>query len=278
MRTVDLFRYLLYCAAGFSAALLVSILVPLCGEGVPLSWLYQGVQWGQTIFLMILPPILWTRFQQHRPVWSYLRLNRVSWPSLLYVVAIMLTATPLLEWLAEVNEAMPLPAAIEEVSRASQAASKVVMTIMMDNGNGPVAWASLILLVSVATAIGEELMFRGGVLNLMLTSRWNRHAVAWTVGFIFSAIHFDPYGFLPRWLLGTFFVYLVYATDSLWPAIVAHAYNNLIALIEFKVYGLDTNSNLTSPWFVAGSVVVTALLIYRFFQKSTYWRATDTKS
>ena len=40
--------------------------------------------------------------------------------------------------------------------------------------------------------------------------------------------------FIPRWLLGTGFVYLVYWTGSIWPSVIAHAINNLWALIEMK--------------------------------------------
>ncbi len=263
MQTADLFRFLLYCAAGFSAALLFTLLLPLCGCSGTTSVGLQAVQWAQTIFLMILPPVLWTRLHLRRPVLTTLRLDRAPVRGLLCTLCLMIAATPLLEWLAQCNEAMPLPTAVEGVLRAGQAESEALMHLMFDNGNSFGSWVALILLVSVGTAVGEELMFRGAVLNLLLTTRLSRHVVAWLVGFIFSAIHFDPFGFLPRWLLGTLFVYLVYATRSLWAPIVAHAFNNLVALVEYKT---DHKFTADFPsWLIVTSALVTALCLYAFF-------------
>ena len=51
-------------------------------------------------------------------------------------------------------------------------------------------------------AIGEELLFRGAVQRLFL--RWvrNPHVAIWVTGTLFSFIHFQFYGFLPRMVLG----------------------------------------------------------------------------
>jgi membrane protease YdiL (CAAX protease family) len=267
MRTVDLFRFLLYCAAGFTVALLVTMGLTSWGRDcLSLSGLYQAVQWAQTLFLMALPPLAWTRWQVRRPVLATLRLDRVDARSLGLAVCLMVCATPCLEWLAQWNDALPLPEALAGPLRAHQAEAQSAMALMLDNGSGPGAWASLILLVSVATAVGEELMFRGAVLNLCLTSRLGRHAVAVLVGFVFSAIHFDPFGFVPRWVLGTLFVYMVYASGSLWPAILAHACNNLVALIEFKTGWEMTPLLAAHGWLVGLSVVATALLAWRWFR------------
>ena len=54
------------------------------------------------------------------------------------------------------------------------------------------------------------------------------------VGLIFSLIHMEFYGLIPRWILGTCFVYLVYYTGSIWPSVLAHAINNLYALMQYK--------------------------------------------
>jgi hypothetical protein len=273
MRTVNLFRYLLYCAAGFTAALLVTMGLTAWGHGIlSLSGLYQAIQWAQTIFLMALPPLLWTRFEQRRPVGEALRLRSWNGKALLLSLCLMVCATPFLEWLAEWNDALPLPAAWEGPLRAHQAEAESAMSLMMSNGDGVGAWVALILLVSVGTAVGEELMFRGGVLNLLLTSRWSRHGVAVLVGFIFSAIHFDPFGFLPRWVLGTLFVYMVLATDSLWTAVVAHAFNNLVALIEFKSGWEMTTLLAEKPWLVVLSLLATGLLAWRWFRSVTFTR------
>ena len=101
--------------------------------------------------------------------------------------------------------------------------------------NGIGGWFELVLQMSVATAIAEELAFRGALLTIFRRyTKLNKHVIAILIGFIFSAIHMEIYGLIPRWLLGTLFVYLVYHSGSIWPSVLAHALNNLYALLEYK--------------------------------------------
>jgi membrane protease YdiL (CAAX protease family) len=52
-------------------------------------------------------------------------------------------------------------------------------------------------------------------------------------GFIFSLVHFQFEGFLPRWIMGVFLGFLAYRTQSLWPSILAHFVNNLSGILFF---------------------------------------------
>ena len=58
-----------------------------------------------------------------------------------------------------------------------------------------------ILIIGVIPAIGEELLFRGALQGSI--ERWtkNGHLAIWISAFIFSAIHLQFYGFLPRFIL-----------------------------------------------------------------------------
>lgn len=116
-----------------------------------------------------------------------------------------------------------------------EAASQEKILGMMLGVEGLGGWLELILLMSIATAIGEELTFRGALLTLFQRySSCNKHVIALIVGLIFSLIHMEFYGLIPRWILGTCFVYLVYYTGSIWPSVLAHAINNLYALMQYK--------------------------------------------
>ena len=48
----------------------------------------------------------------------------------------------------------------------------------------------------------------------------NLHLSVWISAALFSAIHMQFFGFVPRMLLGALFGYLVAYSGSLWPAIV----------------------------------------------------------
>src|SRR5690606_12799644 len=83
-----------------------------------------------------------------------------------------------------------------------------------------------ILVIGVIAGIGEELIFRGVVLRKLLKGLNNTHVAVWLSAIIFSAIHFQFYGFLPRAMLGALFGYLYVWTGNIRIPIAAHIFNN----------------------------------------------------
>ena len=57
----------------------------------------------------------------------------------------------------------------------------------------------------------------------------------WVTAFIFSAIHVQFYGFVPRMLMGAMFGYVLAWTGSLWVPIVMHFVNNGIAVVSYQI-------------------------------------------
>lgn len=96
-----------------------------------------------------------------------------------------------------------------------------------------------LLAVAILPAICEELTFRGVLQPLF--SRWTGsfHVGIWISALLFSAIHLQFHGFLPRMVLGAGLGYLVYYSGSLWPAILAHFLNNAMAICLAAWFGVD---------------------------------------
>ena len=118
-------------------------------------------------------------------------------------------------------------------------------------------------MIGVLPAIGEEVLFRG-VLQRKLTEHWvNPHLAIWVAAALFSAIHVQFYGFLPRLLLGALFGYLYYWSGSLLIAIFAHFVNNgvmvlMLYLYQRKLVDYNIEDNESVPWTAAlVSLVVT---------------------
>lgn len=88
-----------------------------------------------------------------------------------------------------------------------------------------------ILVIGVFAGIGEELFFRGVVQPKMKLYTGSAHAGVWLTAIIFSAIHLQFYGFLPRVFLGAMFGYLYLYSGSLTYPILAHIFNNSITII-----------------------------------------------
>ncbi len=101
-------------------------------------------------------------------------------------------------------------------------------------GAGPFELGTLLVALSVAAPICEEMLFRG-YLQTVFGARLGMRAGIVVSAVLFALLHFDPVGMLARIELGVLFGALVFWSRSLWPAVAAHAVNNLIASILFIV-------------------------------------------
>lgn len=124
-----------------------------------------------------------------------------------------------------------------------------------------------ILLIGVAAGFSEELLFRGCFQRLLTTGGVNRHVAVWTVAIVFSAMHFQFFGFVPRMLLGAYFGYLLLWSGNLWLSVTAHILNNtmyvIVAWNEVRLgHELTSEPMLYStPLAIASGVMITLVLI-----------------
>ena len=129
-----------------------------------------------------------------------------------------------------------------------------------------------ILIIAVLPAIGEEIVFRGLIQNELMRGTANIHLSIWFAAFLFSAIHMQFFGFVPRLLLGALFGYLYYWSGNLMVAIFAHFVNNGVSVLALYFYQQGTlNFDLESPDAAPPSMVmisglVTAALLYFFYK------------
>ena len=98
---------------------------------------------------------------------------------------------------------------------------------------GQVTWYTLILnllLAGVLAPLVEETLFRGVIFGSLQAyfGKWTAAVISATV---FSALHFQAYGFLPRFVLGMVLVYLYDKYNSLYPSVALHALNNIVATL-----------------------------------------------
>ena len=104
----------------------------------------------------------------------------------------------------------------------------------------------------------------------------------WIVAFIFSFIHFQFSGFIPRIFLGAFLGYLLYWTNNLWIPVIIHFINNTLIVIGYKTgfYNQSSdstvmtraeenvnelqNSDLSSVASIIGTIIVVIILLTLF--------------
>ena len=87
-----------------------------------------------------------------------------------------------------------------------------------------------LLVVALVPAVCEELFFRGA-LQRSLQRLLPGHGAVWLTGLLFSLLHFQPYGFVPRLLLGVVLGYLAWGSGRLLPAMAAHFANNAMVVV-----------------------------------------------
>ena len=198
--------------------------------------LILGLKLAQVISAIgafIVPACLFAFFTE-KNILNYLRLN--SLPSKLSLIAsiiLMLCASPLINWMAEINGKMSLPgfmAGIEQWMKASEdQAAKLTEAFLKMNS----LWDFIlnIIIVGLLAAIGEEFFFRGVLQKVLITSLKGTHKGIWLTAILFSAFHMQFYGFFPRMFMGAMLGYLFVWSDSLWLPIITHFVNNSAAVI-----------------------------------------------
>lgn len=234
----------------------------------------------QHIGLFILPPLVFAQLVSPG-VGQYLYLVKpvktIHWLwAILAMVLAMLPINLLVEW----NAGLQLPEALrwlEEIIRSAEQQAELLTEALLKDVS-PLALAVNLTLIAVVPAIGEELMFRGAIQRIL--SQWtrNHHLGIWISAFLFSAIHFQFYGFLPRMALGALFGYMFVWSGSIWLPILAHFINNATAitihyLIATEVVSPEIDTVGAGSGGVYYSLFSAALLfgLFTIWKRSSAW-------
>jgi uncharacterized protein len=183
------------------------------------------------------------------------------------VIIFMAVNSVFIEW----NANLKFPAGFDEWARDREDLA-TELTTFMTQINSNFEFVVAFLVIAVLPAIGEELVFRGLIQNELYRGTKNIHIAIWVAAILFSAIHMQFFGFVPRLLLGALFGYLYYWSGSLTLAMIAHFVNNGASLIAMYLYQQGTfEYDPESTEAVPASVVVisallTAGLLYYFYK------------
>lgn len=133
----------------------------------------------------------------------------------------------------------------------------------------PLGIGMALLVIAVIPAIGEELLFRG-VLQKLFQAWSGKHAGIVITAILFSAIHLEFSGLLPRIFLGLFLGYLFYWTNNLWFPIIVHFLNNAFIVVAWQFYApgdIDINE-IGAPqlWAASAGTLLFAGFMYFFYK------------
>jgi len=197
----------------------------------------------QTTGLFVLPPFIAVRFFSDRPM-QYLGFDKTPgrW-SIVAVIVVVWVAIPFINFLTQVNQEIQLPEIFGTLERwlmnREESARRITgQFLAADNLTG---LAVNLFMVAVLPSVGEELVFRGIVQKVL--ARWTRnaHLGILIAAFLFSAMHVQFYGLIPRMFLGVMFGYLFLWSGSIWLPVLGHFINNASAVIYYYVSQEDAS-------------------------------------
>jgi len=246
--------------ASFLAFMVISLIiaVPLFGIDSMLSFpaidemnnpesimILKYFQVVQSIGVFIVPPFI-LGWLYHGKIAEYLNLNKkINFASVLLVLVLSFSASPFINFIGEINANMQFPAWLSGVENwmknAEDKAAEITEAFLKVESTGGLIFN--IFMIAFLPSIGEELLFRGVIQRIFTNWTRNYHWGIWISALLFSALHMQFYGFIPRMFLGVLFGYLLVWSGSMWLPIIAHFINNAVAVVA--MYLID--KELLSP-------------------------------
>lgn len=235
----------------------------------------------QSVLVFITPALVVAMLTTRFPA-SLLAVDRL--PSLKFTLTAIFTlvvSIPLMNIIINWNQNLTFPesmSGIVQTFKDLEAKSEDSINIMT-SGNSAGILIVNIMIVGIFAGLGEELFFRGGLMRLLGgVKSIGTHKAIWISAIIFSALHLQFFGFVPRMLLGVFFGYLLAWSGSLWLPILMHIINNSIIVTfewinqtngtDIDVNSIGTGSSTIDIIILTLSIVLTVFSLFMLYKFS----------
>lgn len=241
--------------------------------------IFQGIA---SFIGLVLLPVLYVRYAEQKPLTSFFR-KETNLPVILAIICLLgisfiIAISPITEW----NMTFEFPESMKAFGNwAREQEDKLAeMTTFLTHFESLGAFLFGLLVIAVIPALGEEFVFRGLIQNELWRSSRNIHIAIWVSSFLFSAIHLQFFGFLPRLLLGALFGYLYYWSGNLLVPMIAHFFNNgfsltMIYLQSLGISDLNMEDETAAPISLVAVCAIAVFALLYFFKKQ-YSRQPDT--
>jgi uncharacterized protein len=235
----------------------------------------QGI--GHMVIFLGTSFVFW-KLIEGKP-WAALNFTtkKISLKTIAAIVLTMLLFMPFNGWLATLNEGLKLPASMSGLESFLKNMENTLadFTKYMGSFTSFPQFMVTFFVVAVLAGVGEEVLFRGLVQRKMWKGTGNIHLAIWLSAAVFSFIHMQFYGFLPRMFLGALMGYLYYFSGNIWVPIVAHVFNNGLAVVvmylsNLKAINFDIEDTNNVPTWAAGLSIVLGFGFMYLFKKDNH--------
>ena len=221
-------------------------------------------------FGMIFIPMAYLKVTQKRGIDVFFQ-KPIGWLPLVLtaftVISFMVVNSLFIEWNA--NFQFPeFMSGFESWARAKEDHLAEITTYLTEFKNvGDFIMAFIV--IAIIAPIGEELVFRGFIQTHLHKFSKNIHVAIWVSAILFSAIHMQFFGFIPRLLLGALFGYLYHWSGNLIVPMIAHFVNNGFTLLlvimakrEAIPYDIENTESLPLSTVLIFAIITAGLLFY----------------
>lgn len=239
----------------------------------PNGWYAMIFSQGMASLIMFtLAGLLYWKWIEKRPFRDFHTYRNPSPALFLFVYLIHIVSLPFSSWIQATNEHMKLPASLQSIENYMRSMEDRLadLTGFLTTYDSFGQFILAFLVIAVIAGFGEELIFRGLLQRKLQQGLGNPHLAIWLSAFIFSAIHFQFYGFFPRLFLGAMFGYFYFWTGNLWVAVAGHVFNNGLAvlvmyLIHLKKVSPELEKMETIPSYgILASAILTFGALWYF--------------
>ena len=262
------FRFFVYVIALLVCSLIGLLLTMAFSASTDIVMLKLG-QGVSSTMMFVVPPIILYAITRNQPIQSLGFRRPNSYWLMLIGVILMFVSLPVTNFLGTLNEKMVFVPSLKKLEALLQQLESMAgdLTERMLDVDTFGGLLFNLLVIALIPALGEELTFRGVLQQSLVRGCKNAHVGIILSAAIFSFIHFQFYGFLPRMFLGMILGYLFYYSGSLWTSIVMHFVNNgtavVVAYLDHKgVVNVDyEHFGSTGPVLTVASLLLTVGII-----------------
>lgn len=230
----------------------------------------------QDISFFVIPSIIILRLMNSDSPKRFTEFKMPRLKEIVLVVILTFCIFSITSFTGQLNSAMHLPhwlSGVEHWMTDLEDKADTTIDLLIVSKTFGIMMLNLIT-IGLAPAIAEELIFRGVFQKIFYNLFKSGQAAVWISAFLFSAIHFQFFGFLPRFILGLVFGYLFFWSGTLWLPMISHFVNNAFPVILAYMQGLEKlNTPSDVPlWhqalYLPIPVVIGSLILYYFRNKN----------
>lgn len=230
-----------------------------------LDLMFIGNSFGQIVFLGIATWFFSRLHAVKKEHTAFMRFKTHSnTPRMLVVTAVLIVAAqPVIWFLSWINAQIPVPDFFDTMQSTQ-------MQMIENFLAGDHTVALTLFHIGVVPAVCEEVLYRGYVLRAFEKS-WGIWVAIVMSGLMFGLYHVQLTNLLALAFIGMILAYITYASDSIYPAMLAHFINNGSSVLVATFYPNSSIAEMspeTMPpfWALLTGFVLSAWIVYYMYQ------------